>query len=368
MTFVADTINAIFRPDAGKEPTVDTDLRRTTIFLVSMAIIGIAALVCWAASRNTVEAKFESIALGVFLIGGSALVGGVLGLLFGIPKSVSDPEASEQTSSTDAGPTNRKTTENPTGRSSYAVNTNLEQISDWLTKIIVEVGLTELGNIRSQFQALAKYFGNGFTAGGSGSADTTAPVVAALIIVYGLTAGFLAGYLLTRMFLPGAFNRADEALRRRNTELATKVAQQQEIAETSARVQGEIYNDLYRYKDRGFRDAITKIEKLFESPANRKNPALWVYLAAAHGQSWRWEHEHSSAPENEKEKILKQHRDAALDAVKQALELGESWKPILQVMWDKGHPIKASGKEQDDDLEVFFNDPEFQKLLSRRET
>ena len=142
---------------------------------------------------------------------------------------------------------------------------------------------------------------------------------AALIITYGLTAGFLAGYLLTRMFLPGAFVRADAALLQANTELKHKIAKQEEVAETAGRMQGEIYNDLYRYDQQGFRDAIVKLDSLLKSPIHMKNPALWVYLAAAHGQAYRWERDNNKGPAAEKQKLLDQHRAAALDAVKKAL-------------------------------------------------
>jgi hypothetical protein len=58
----------------------------------------------------------------------AALVsGGLLGFLFGIPRSQhNNPSA---------------------GR--YAVNTNLEQVSDWLTKILIGAVLIQLGSVGS---------------------------------------------------------------------------------------------------------------------------------------------------------------------------------------------------------------------------
>jgi len=41
------------------------------------------------------------------------------------------------------------------GQPGYSGNTNLEQISDWLTKILVGVGLTQLREIPGQVQRLA---------------------------------------------------------------------------------------------------------------------------------------------------------------------------------------------------------------------
>ena len=67
---------------------------------------------------------------GTALAIGSAafFVGGLVGFLFGIPRAV-------QGSTPSAGVTD------------YQANTNLEQVSDWLTKIIVGLGLVQIGHI-----------------------------------------------------------------------------------------------------------------------------------------------------------------------------------------------------------------------------
>jgi hypothetical protein len=72
------------------------------------------------------------------VMGSSAfLVGGFTGFLFGIPRTITAP-----------GP-------NPsTGVTQFQGNTNLEQVSDWLTKIIVGVGLVQIGRI---IPALSKF-------------------------------------------------------------------------------------------------------------------------------------------------------------------------------------------------------------------
>jgi hypothetical protein len=167
------------------------------------------------------------------------------------------------------------------------------------------------------------------------------------------------------MFLPGAFRRADSEaeLRWRNTQLTSRISEQQEAAETLSRVQGEIYEELYRYNRQGFREAIAKLNELLKTDAHQRNPALWVYLAAAHGQAYQWVKENETDPQKER-KELEEHRNAALNAVRRALALGDSWKPILQVMWNPQHQIKQDGQARDEnDLEVFYDDPEFKQLL-----
>ncbi len=371
MAQIADAVRNAFRgrnnqadPD---EPTIGTDLRRTSFFLGSIAAIGIFGLSVWAYTRNT-DARLLAFSLGLLLSGGAALVGGVLGLLFGIPKSVSDPTPAPPTagnagsSAAESDSASAKEA-NAASRPTYSVNTNLEQISDWLTKIIVGVGLVQIGEIRDQFKNLATYFGDGFATGGA-TPESAAPVVAAVILVYGLTAGFLAGYLLTRMFLPGAFIRADNVFRQ-NTRLRARIAEVEEVTEDAARQQGQIYTDLYRFEDQGFREAIRKIEDLLKSRANRRNPALWTYLAAAHGQAYEWEQKYGTANANT-ESLLRQHRDEALHAVRSVLDMGDAWKPILQLMWNKEDPAKkGSAKSEENDLEVFYDDEAFKKLLGK---
>jgi hypothetical protein len=65
------------------------------------------------------------------------LIGGLVGFLFGIPRTVQSSSPS-------------------TGATQYQGNTNLEQVSDWLTKIIVGVGLVQIGRIIPALTKLAE--------------------------------------------------------------------------------------------------------------------------------------------------------------------------------------------------------------------
>src|SRR5258708_114242 len=88
--------------------------------LILVLFVGIVALVALGWTRpNTVE----SVSVALF-IGGAALTSGaVFGFLFGIPRANQE----EKTTGLTGEFRDRL----------YQVNTNLEQISDWLTKIIV---------------------------------------------------------------------------------------------------------------------------------------------------------------------------------------------------------------------------------------
>ena len=141
--------------------------------------------------QATSLAQFVSVAGTAMTVAGAALlVGGLLGFLFGIPKKLQQDSA---------------TVLNQQQGSAYQENTNLEQISDWLTKILVGVGLTQLTSIPAALQQYAN-----FTASGLGN-FASSKVFAIALLLYFLICGFLITYLWTRLYLAGALTEADQA-------------------------------------------------------------------------------------------------------------------------------------------------------------
>ena len=88
---------------------------------------------------------------------------------------------------------------------STAVNTNLEQISDWLTKIIVGVSLVNSEQIGAVMQRAA-----GTMANSMGGGPARGSLALAILVYFGVV-GLLGGYLLTRLFLQRAFDTAEWA-------------------------------------------------------------------------------------------------------------------------------------------------------------
>ena len=87
-------------------------------------------------------------------------------------------------------------------------NTNLEEVSDWLTKIIIGVTLTQLTKIPGYLQGMADYIV------ANSNCDTldcrfAGPVIISLFI-YFFIAGFVSGYYYTRLFLPNLFSVMEE--------------------------------------------------------------------------------------------------------------------------------------------------------------
>ena len=90
----------------------------------------------------------------------------------------------------------------------YAGNTSLEQISDWLTKIIVGVGLTQLVNVPSALASLGAVVGPAL-GGFAGSS-----IFGVLEFLYSTIVGFFAAYLWTRLRLTSLLVESDEEAKR----------------------------------------------------------------------------------------------------------------------------------------------------------
>jgi hypothetical protein len=149
---------------------------------------GLVAVGIYAAARSSWT--FLGIAL---MIGAAAfLAGALVGFVFGIPRTLTAERAV---------PTAR----GEGGDLEYQPNTNLEQISDWLTKILVGVGLVQIGQLRHGFSDLVD------SVAPSLGDDATAHTFTGGLLIYYVVAGFLAGYLVTRLRLAGAFAYADRA-------------------------------------------------------------------------------------------------------------------------------------------------------------
>ena len=302
-------------------------------------------------------------ALSVFGYGGLmaiafAAIGGLFGFLFGIPRSIQN-EAPKSTN-----PSQTPSSSKPLG-----VNTNLEQISDWLTKILIGVGLTALNNIPKKIWALADLLKGGLN-------DNQGMTV--LVTLNFFVCGFFAGYLLTRLFLSRAFSEVEGA------EVALKIATTLTATgeykgavttlesslllvtdDTPKPVKKSVYeqlsyNYLYQAPPDGYTKALRLALKFIDEEGPDSSARIWANLAFAYGQQFEWVSDHEK-DEEKKSSLLAQSRRNALDAINQALRLEPRMIGVLRMVWDPNDPTKISAEE--DDLEVFHDDEEFKKLL-----
>jgi len=168
--------------------------------LVIVTALGLCVIVLY--SIQWLNDRCLAIA-GVALLaaGASWLVGLIVGFLFGIPHlSSANPDAGKSPSAA--------TPEQLAAGANYSPSTSLEQVADWLTKIIVGVGLTQLNKIPHNLYLLAAYIGTGM---GDGTVKGDAPshnVFALSICMYFLSCGFLFGFLWARLYMEEAFHFA----------------------------------------------------------------------------------------------------------------------------------------------------------------
>jgi hypothetical protein len=88
----------------------------------------------------SLAAGFRIFVLSSLFAAASTLSGWLLGLLFGIPRTLARANLPPPATGASGGGAGASSAAAPSSR----VNTNLEDISDWLTKTIVGVGLTQL--------------------------------------------------------------------------------------------------------------------------------------------------------------------------------------------------------------------------------
>jgi hypothetical protein len=193
---------------ATKSREIPDQSERALRTLLYAMLVGVLTVLIYGIESNGWTRFFMSVGTGIAVAAAALLIGGL-----------------QQPSSAPAG----GSPENPNGpgassgatveRRDYQANTNLEQISDWLTKILVGVGLTQVREIGDKLHTLS-----GAVATALGDTRGNRSFALSLILLY-LVVGFLFSYLWTRLYLPGAFRKADADIEEKLQALKTKVEQ-----------------------------------------------------------------------------------------------------------------------------------------------
>ncbi|MGR0482735.1 MAG: hypothetical protein ACTFAL_15405 [Candidatus Electronema sp. V4] len=122
------------------------------------------------------------------VVSSSYAVGNILGFLFGIPKTIQGEKDPSKTDNV-----------------GYQVNTSLEQISDWLTKMIVGAGLVELKDIKTSLVSISAKISRDI-----GNTQSQSIVIASIICF--MILGFFVTYLSTRLYIANALAAANAEL------------------------------------------------------------------------------------------------------------------------------------------------------------
>ncbi len=157
------------------------------VVLVSALLIGGMFVSCIIFGQTLPDdGKVSGLGVGLTafaLFGAAAAIGAGLGFLFGLPRSrYADLDASGPSNTTNA-----KSSETPRS-AHYLTNSNLIKVSDWLTTIIIGVGLVNLAKIGPAVEGLSNTLktalGGAEYAGIAAVSSILIALVSALILCY----------------------------------------------------------------------------------------------------------------------------------------------------------------------------------------
>lgn len=182
---------------------VGSDLQRVNLFVIPFLALCVGAVLAYFGfTANAGVALLWALC--------SLTAGGGVGFLFGIPRSGAAPAKAGLAAASGGKPGSAvaAAASDADRGNNLRPNTNLEEVSDWLTKIIVGLGLVNLADIGPGVLKIAALSAAGWT---GIDAAVARSVAAALVVAFAVT-GFLASYVYTRLFLQEAFGRADAQL------------------------------------------------------------------------------------------------------------------------------------------------------------
>ncbi len=177
------------------------------------AVLGAAAVLLF--SLWMTESGWWRPASLLLLVGGAAsLVGAFLGFLFGIPRTVIAAQSGADDGRAVVGMSyaslDRLYERDDASRNGLSErvgpNTNLEQVSDWLTKILLGASLTQLGQAPASLERLANALAPAVAAFAQAETRddvrTSVTVFIGALVVAAAILGFIAGWLVARAWLP----------------------------------------------------------------------------------------------------------------------------------------------------------------------
>jgi hypothetical protein len=220
----------------GSKPEMDSLLRRTgRLFpdaafipiVAAMFALGVVLIILYVVS--TIGPHLRYISVGLFTASAAFLIGTLAGLVLAIPRVVSSGFYGHQmsiqginrlASQEPDGPRPADAeTEPATGGQSqgqrdvprFLPSTNLAEISDWLTKLLLGAGLVSLSRLGQPLGELIDTIARGL--GGatvSGGVAESAVVLAGAILVTYIILGFLGGYLTTAFWYGRVLERNED--------------------------------------------------------------------------------------------------------------------------------------------------------------
>ncbi|HEY5183713.1 MAG TPA: hypothetical protein VIM19_02145 [Actinomycetes bacterium] len=213
----------------GRTRTAGKSTTWLATFCGGIAASGSVIIVIYGLASSTNRA--EAISTGLLTALASYLTGFLLGFLFGIPRYVSSGEfrlsqkpsvpvgpsggtvPSSSTAKVASGGTVTATPDQPSDQenvvamdradrpsSAFTPSTNLAEVSDWLTKLLLGAGLVQLTHLGAPVASLINSVASGLEGGTTTEPSGSATVIAGAILITYTVLGFLVGYVLTTLW------------------------------------------------------------------------------------------------------------------------------------------------------------------------
>lgn len=181
---------------------VDNVQKTTLPWMVMLGLLGLTmgllSLCGWGAGA------VQAIGLIALTGLGALVVGAFVGFIFGIPRAGIFVYAATEDDQPHLMEEGLPAVKNRGISSNYQPSTNLEQVSDWLTKIIIGVGLVEFGNIGAVLQNLGEAVNRRVV-----GINLNIEVLTISTVVIFAIIGFMGSYLWTRIHYGGIQTDAD---------------------------------------------------------------------------------------------------------------------------------------------------------------
>lgn len=346
--------------------------------------------------------------VALLVVSAATTVGAFLGFLFALPRDLSrfsgeDPSKPNPPTRSevapDAGGEKPLVSKGQSGGASGATasgdadrlgrptwsNNNLVKISDWLTTMVVGVGLVEFKNIVTWLGKVGQKvdLGAGLPAGSPG-------VFGVALIVGGFFFGVVGSYVYTRTvitkLLAEISREVDEELTRQVAELRTdletsikkdaeslamEVNRTRQSASDSLQAEATalqetlaltttILGDLYKDPPESFNKALKRLKILTELRDSIAKGKLFVFKVCALGQKHSFLRNQGTAKEE-----LDKTVNEALEAAREALRLDPGQQKLLHKLWN---PEDPGYRSSEGDLRSFWDDAEarsrFGEILS----
>lgn len=225
------------------------------------------------------KAGVKILFLFILISSASYISGFFLGFLFGIPKRNTDKE------------------------SAYNLSTNLVDISDWLTKIIIGLGLIEIKKIPVYLMSIGSYIQQ------ATHQEDSVKIFSGCAIVYFSIFGLYYGYNYMRLFLSGQFKEADDNLLQKQIKLSEtgqalnaqdlspdkidessleKVKEYNQLLKSTKTEDDYTFDDWYyqgitAYNNKDYTKTIYYMKNAVEKDSRAKNsPDAYLYLSLAY--------------------------------------------------------------------------------------